>query len=82
MKYNKLLDDVKMFTLINQLTGLYNRRFFESNFERVLASSKTDLVLIMLDIDHFKKLNDRYGHVCGGLALKHLSSVIKKNIRK
>lgn len=81
MKYNKLLEEVKLLTLIDPLTGLYNRRYFESYIKQALSSSKTDLVLIMLDVDRFKQFNDTYGHLCGDLALKHLSKVVKKSIR-
>lgn len=66
------------------LTGIYNRRFLESKlkeeFERHRRYSG-DFSLIMFDIDHFKKVNDIYGHQCGDFILKSISSRIASSIR-
>jgi len=66
------------------LTGLYNTRQFDKilnqAFETVLIN-KENLGCIMIDIDHFKKVNDTYGHDTGDLVLKELSQVLKKNCR-
>jgi diguanylate cyclase len=67
------------------LTGIYNRRFLESRladeFERYVRYSR-EFSVVMLDIDFFKKVNDTYGHQCGDLILKNVSSTISSMIRK
>jgi len=66
------------------LTGLNNTRQFDKilnqTFERVLIN-KEKLSCLMIDIDHFKKVNDTYGHAIGDMVLKELSYVLKKNCR-
>ncbi len=71
--------------LTDSLTGLYNRRYFDSFYENIFAQSyRYDIShsLIMCDIDHFKKINDTYGHDKGDIVLKEVSDVLKNNIRK
>jgi len=66
------------------LTGLYNRRYFEETLDRELRRAErhgTPLSLIMLDVDHFKRFNDRFGHDAGDLVLKHVGGALKKSIR-
>jgi diguanylate cyclase len=66
------------------LTGTLNRRGMEDAFEREFARSKrtrTPLCVAMLDIDHFKRLNDTYGHDAGDDALIHLVRVVKETLR-
>lgn len=67
------------------LTGLYNRRFFEKQLKLEIAASrrsKLPLSLLMLDIDHFKKVNDTYGHLVGDRTLAFLASELRKQSRK
>ncbi len=64
----------------DQLTGLYNRRFFFEHCQPLRAGD-APCGLIMLDIDHFKQLNDRYGHQQGDLALQRFSSCIDALLR-
>ncbi len=67
------------------LTGLYNRMFFNKEIQNCMSNySKLDLpfVLSILDIDHFKKVNDNYGHLCGDLVLKEVANLVKGQIRK
>lgn len=85
IKYEKLLQRVNQLTLIDSLTGLYNRRYFDLYLEKALPLSKRrnhSILLIIIDIDHFKKVNDVYGHLCGDRALRHMSDAIKTNIRE
>ncbi len=69
---------------IDPLTGLYNRRYFmdfgKREFETV-RRKKGSLSVIMIDIDYFKEVNDRYGHDIGDRVLKQVSSIIRKNLR-
>ena len=79
----KLLKQVQELTLTDSLTGFYNRRYFDLFMEKAIPAGESDsLVLIMVDIDSFKKINDQNGHQCGDEALKHISEVIKLNVRK
>lgn len=83
IKYEKLLMQVRKLTLTDPLTGLYNRRYFDLYLEKVVHLNQGgSLVLMMLDIDYFKKINDQYGHQCGDEALKHISETIKQHVRK
>ena len=67
------------------LTGLYNFRFFkdtiELEMERTRRGTQT-LSMILLDIDHFKKFNDKWGHEIGNHALIHVSNLIRLAVRK
>jgi diguanylate cyclase len=67
------LQQVTMEAQRDFLTGLYNRKSLEQMFEeysKVANEKKTELCLMMLDIDHFKKFNDNYGHLLGDEVLK------------
>ncbi|WP_234919514.1 GGDEF domain-containing protein, partial [Aeromonas veronii] len=64
----------------DQLTGLYNRRFFFEHCQP-LRAGEAPCGLIMLDIDHFKQLNDHYGHQQGDRALQRFSSCIDALLR-
>lgn len=68
----------------DHLTGLYNRGYWElrliQEFKRYDRYEQTSS-LIMLDIDHFKKINDRYGHTIGDEAIRNVSRVIKEQVR-
>ena len=69
----------------DMLTGLANRRKFEEHCESEIARSRrfnTPLSLMMLDIDHFKRVNDRYGHAAGDLVLKQLGQVCRAVLRE
>lgn len=72
-------------TMHDPLTGLYNRRFLTEVIERELHRAErkqTKLSLIILDIDHFKKVNDQFGHQVGDEALRLLSNFLLSNVRK
>lgn len=67
------------------LTGLYNRRYLNETLPRELSRAKRDgysLALIMIDLDHFKQVNDTYGHAAGDEVLKHLSSILGEGARE
>lgn len=66
------------------LTGLYNRRYLDSTLERELARCKrggTPLALILIDIDHFKQVNDTYGHQAGDEVLLRLAAMLASMAR-
>ncbi len=60
----------------DNLTGLYNRRKFFELGEVLFNDATENLYALMIDIDHFKKINDQYGHSVGDIALKKVTSVI------
>lgn len=67
------------------LTGLYNRRHFDESLARELKCAEREgfgVSLIVCDLDHFKKLNDRHGHQAGDAMLKALSELMRKNMRE
>jgi diguanylate cyclase (GGDEF)-like protein/PAS domain S-box-containing protein len=66
------------------LTGLYNRRHMEESLARELLLARrngTPVSVVMCDIDHFKLINDRYGHQAGDKVLKTFGSVVKRGCR-
>jgi len=66
------------------LTGLYNRRYLDNTLERELARCKREglpLALIMIDIDHFKRINDTYGHQAGDEMLRRLGETLNSMAR-
>jgi two-component system cell cycle response regulator len=67
------------------LTGLYNRRHFEERLVAELAAAQRHgrpVSLLLIDIDHFKTINDSYGHLAGDEALKHVGGVLHDALRK
>ena len=67
------------------LTGLYNRRYFQLSLEREAARvdrGKGNIALILLDIDHFKQLNDTYGHPMGDVVLRKVAETLQRILRK
>jgi two-component system cell cycle response regulator len=70
--------------LTDSLTGLYNRRYLLSHLKRLMqdtAHRQKPLSVLMLDVDHFKQVNDTFGHAVGDLALQHLTEVMRSNVR-
>ena len=70
---------------LDALTGLYNRRFYDQKILAEYRRSKrnlTPLSLILIDIDHFKEVNDTHGHLAGDYCLKWLSKQLKPNMKR
>jgi len=68
----------------DKLTGAYNKRYFEKLIQDEIATAikhRKNLALMMLDLDHFKNVNDVYGHGFGDVVLASVSGTIKKNLR-
>ncbi|UCG13358.1 MAG: diguanylate cyclase [Deltaproteobacteria bacterium] len=69
----------------DELTGLYNRRYLMDALEREVARAKryeNDLVFCMIDLDHFKRVNDTYGHAAGDMVLTEIGDMLKRSLRK
>lgn len=80
--YQKRLEHM---AVTDKLTGLKNRHSFDIIFEQALKDArrrKENLAFIMLDIDHFKSVNDNYGHQAGDAALKALSGILTARLRE
>ena len=84
------LDNAKIHMKINELsitdelTGLYNRRKMDEVLESEFNKAKrygSSLSVMILDIDHFKEVNDFYGHKVGDIILSHIGSILRRNIR-
>lgn len=67
------------------LTGLFNRRYLAEALDSEISRARRDnspLSAVIMDVDHFKKFNDKYGHKCGDYVLQHLSNLLLKNTRR
>ncbi|WP_376710226.1 GGDEF domain-containing protein [Pseudochrobactrum lubricantis] len=81
MAYERGISELKQMALLDPLTGLYNRRAFELTLaERDPADGS--LALILLDIDHFKRINDQFGHAAGDIALQRFANILMTIFRK
>ncbi len=81
----KLREMLRIQSIRDQLTGLYNRRHMEDTLGREIHRAKrrnAPLGVIMLDVDHFKKFNDTYGHEEGDKLLHELGAILQSNIRQ
>ncbi|AJZ88070.1 GGDEF domain-containing protein [Cedecea neteri] len=81
---NKLLEEKETLTdlsMLDPLTGLYNRRGFQNRLEHIQASGHGSHYVLLLDIDHFKSYNDHYGHAMGDQALIRVSAAIRDAVR-
>ena len=84
-RYKKMEEELYRLSITDPLTGAYNRRYFvkrlEEEMERIRRGGTT-FSIVMIDLDHFKKVNDRYGHQAGDRVLRFLVEVISSRIRK
>lgn len=84
-KQIKLGKELELLASTDSMTKLYNRRYFEDAAEQFLELARrneTDLSLIMLDVDDFKKVNDEYGHKVGDTLLINLAEILQSLSRK
>lgn len=84
VKLMLLYEENERLSITDGLTKAYNRRYFNTQIEKEFEKAKrynSKLTLIMLDIDHFKLLNDNYGHQQGDMVLIHLARILKDNVR-
>ena len=81
----RLVKELQNLSLQDPLTGLSNRRAFDQALVHEKARARRQgqtLAVVMLDIDHFKKVNDTYGHLGGDAVLKHFASVVSGVLRR
>ena len=72
-----LLANSRQKSITDPLTGLYNRRCFESTYKK-LVKKETKLAVMMFDVDHFKRVNDNYGHEVGDEVLVGISQILNE----
>lgn len=81
LKNDGLLKELESLSNTDRLTGLYNRRYFDLRLQEELAHAKrngTATALLMLDVDHFKKYNDHYGHPQGDECLRQFGDCLRQ----
>jgi diguanylate cyclase (GGDEF)-like protein len=77
MEQLSLIADIKESAFRDDLTGLYNRRYFYQYAEKLLKNRNPNNTLALLDVDLFKNINDKFGHEGGDQALKQVGSLIR-----
>lgn len=65
----------------DSLTGLFTRGAFYGKASEVLSKNSTDVALLMVDIDHFKRINDSFGHLAGDMVIRHAARLISGAVR-
>ena len=73
--------ELEQLNTLDALTGIRNRRYFDQRIEAEIRRARreqSELGLIMLDIDHFKAINDEYGHLVGDQVIQHIANLCKK----
>jgi diguanylate cyclase (GGDEF)-like protein len=81
----RLRDSLRTQAIRDGLTGLYNRRYFEEAAERELARAKRHqrpVVFLVLDVDHFKRFNDTFGHDAGDHLLREVGQLLRSSVRQ
>ncbi|SFM92689.1 diguanylate cyclase [Thermodesulforhabdus norvegica] len=77
-------EEIARMAVTDQLTGLYNRRYFNEQLPLVIKAAvrfQQPLSLIMMDIDHFKSVNDTYGHQAGDAVLQKFAEMVRSSLR-
>lgn len=78
-------EEIYRMTIFDGLMQVYNRRYLFEALEREIIRARRhgrDLSVVMFDIDHFKQVNDRFGHLAGDFVLKELARVVQARIRR
>jgi diguanylate cyclase (GGDEF)-like protein len=77
----KLLNEVQYLSFHDEMTGLYNRRYFENELDRLSASRQLPITIFMADIDKLKEINDNYGHKKGDVYIKDAAKILQNSTR-
>lgn len=84
LRYKFLMDLLAQKAQIDGLTGLWNRRYFDQRLEADLSLARRanrPLAVLMIDIDHFKAINDRFGHPSGDHVLRIIAQTLSESVR-
>lgn len=76
LKLKKTIEDLEYLASRDTMTGVYNRRKFFELSKSIFDQYDANLFIAMLDIDHFKKVNDSFGHDAGDLVIKHIAKTV------
>jgi diguanylate cyclase (GGDEF)-like protein len=85
IQIEKLKKKAELMAITDELTGLYNRRFFIEVINKEIKRAERyqeKLGLLLIDLDHFKNVNDKFGHQAGDKVLKELAQILKNSVRK
>lgn len=85
IQLHKQKELLKQLSRVDGLTGLYNRHYWETRVSDLMAlvrRSMQPLSLILLDVDHFKSINDTYGHLTGDQVLQQIARLLRLNLRE
>lgn len=85
LEIKRLLDQANVAAVTDELTQIYNKRYIIERLPVDMLKSHLEnqpISLLMADIDHFKKVNDTYGHVAGDYILKEVAGILEKNTRQ
>ncbi|MBD0417200.1 GGDEF domain-containing protein [Oryzicola mucosus] len=77
-----VIDGLRLERDVDPLTGVLNRRGFEDAYDRVIRRSDFPIVLILCDIDHFKRVNDTFGHSAGDDVLRTFGAILQRTAGK
>jgi diguanylate cyclase (GGDEF)-like protein len=84
ISHARLFRQVQLQAMTDSLTGLYNYRYFQERLDREIKAADRNnesLSLILLDLDHLKRINDTHGHRAGDAALRHVASILQATVR-
>ena len=81
----RLMQTLRESAMVDPLTGLYNRRFLQEHTQQIISGvlrRKSQIGLLLCDLDYFKQVNDTYGHDAGDLLLKEVSIILRSAVRE
>jgi diguanylate cyclase (GGDEF)-like protein len=87
LRNHRLVDQTRVLAhaaTVDPLTGLFNRRYFQTRIEEEIERARrygVDLALLLIDIDDFKRHNDQLGHLAGDYLLRQIAEVLKRSVR-
>jgi diguanylate cyclase (GGDEF)-like protein len=84
ISHARLFRQVQTQAMTDALTGLYNHRYFQEQLDREIKKADRNnesLSLILLDLDHLKRINDTHGHRAGDTALGHVAAILRSTVR-
>jgi diguanylate cyclase (GGDEF)-like protein len=85
LKYKEMRDKLKVLSVTDELTGLYNRKYLQERLDQEISRARrygTKLSCLLFDLDYFKTVNDIYGYEWGDVLLKSIADKLKMIIRK
>ena len=78
-------EDYARAAITDPVSGLFNRRYFHERLEEELDRARrhhTSVALLIIDVDNFKGINDRFGHLAGDMVIRSIGDILKRSVRK